>query len=499
MSKSSQLRESSGNLAFDPGRADEFVQCLTSVIGDPPDLVNHSFVIQQPELKGRCFFLETLVDKNKIEDNVLRMFAEQPLSPPSDGDSNVEDMVKQRIPIASIAAAADLHSCAQHLLEGKALLVIREAARILVLDVSKFYHRTVAEPKTETTVRGPHEAFNEDIATSIGLLRKRIRTSDLRLEQMKIGTATETKVIVAYMGSLAPDKVVEEFRIRISRIQTDSILEGTYIEEWIQDETLTIFPTLMRTERPDVVASHLLEGRVAILVDGSPLALVGPYTFLQSFTSPEDYYQRADIATFLLWIRLLAFLLAVFIPALYIAVTSYHHELLPPALLISISAQREGVPFPSFVEAFLMMIIFEVLREAGLRMPRVAGQAISIVGALVLGEAAVSAGLVSAAMVIVVAITAIAHFVAPFYNFGIAQRFLQYFYMFLAAFSGGFGILCGVLFTLVHLASLQSFGVPYLAPVAPTFFSDWKDVLVRAPRTWITTFPRMNKTKRKKR
>ncbi|CAH8712973.1 spore germination protein [Paenibacillus thiaminolyticus] len=499
MSKSSHLRESSGNLVFDPGRADEFLQCLTSVIGDPPDLVNHSFVIQQPELEGRCLFLETLVDKNKIEDNVLRMFAEQPLSHLPDGDSNVEDMVKRRIPIASIAAAPDLHSCAQHLLEGKALLVIRGAPRILVLDVSKFYHRPLSEPKTETTVRGPHEAFNEDIATHIGLLRKRIRTSDLRLEQMKIGKATETKVIIAYMGSLVPDQVLEEFRTRISRIHSDSILEGTYIEEWIQDKTLTIFPTLMRTERPDVVSSHLLEGRVAILVDGSPLALVGPYTFLQSFTSPEDYYQRADIATFLLWIRFLAFLLAVFIPALYIAVTSYHHELLPPALLISISAQREGVPFPSSVEAFLMMIIFEVLREAGLRMPRVAGQAISIVGALVLGEAAVSAGLVSAAMVIVVAITAIAHFVAPFYNFGITQRFLQYFYMILAAFSGGFGILCGVLFTLVHLASLQSFGVPYLAPVAPTFTSDWKDVLARVPRTWMTTFPRMNKTKRKKR
>ncbi|WP_373871514.1 spore germination protein [Paenibacillus dendritiformis] len=192
-------------------------------------------------------------------------------------------------------------------------------------------------------------------------------------------------------------------------------------------------------------------------------------------------------------------MLAVFVPALYIAVTSYHQGLLPPSLLISISAQREGVPFPSFVEAFMMMTIFEVLREAGLRMPRVAGQAISIVGALVLGEAAVTAGLVSAAMVIVVAITAIAHFVAPFYNFGITQRFLQYFYMILAAVSGGFGILCGVLFTLIHLASLRSFGVPYLAPVAPTFVSDWKDVLLRVPRPWMTTFPRMNKTKRKKR
>ncbi|WGU95861.1 spore germination protein [Paenibacillus dendritiformis] len=497
---SHHTRINADNPIFDSSRTDEFADRLTSVLGHPPDLVDHSFVIQQPELEGRCLFLETLVDKNKIEDNVLRMFAEQPLSPPSsDGDSNVEEMVKRRIPIATISVAEDLATCTQRLLEGQCLLVIPGATHVLVLDVAKFQHRAVAEPKTETTVRGPQEALNEDAGISIGLIRKRIRTSDLCLEQQIIGTATETKVIMLYMKSLAPEGIVNEFRSRIGKIHTDSILEGTYVEEWIQDKSMTIFPTMVRTERPDVAVSHLLEGRVAVMVDGSPLVLIGPFTFMQSFTSPEDYYQRADIATFLLWIRFLAFMLAVFVPALYIAVTSYHQGLLPPSLLISISAQREGVPFPSFIEAFLMMTIFEVLREAGLRMPRVAGQAISIVGALVLGEAAVTAGLVSAAMVIVVAITAIAHFVAPFYNFGITQRFLQYFYMILAAVSGGFGILCGVLFTLIHLASLRSFGVPYLAPVAPTFVSDWKDVLVRVPRPSMTTFPRMNKTKRKKR
>ncbi|MEB9895970.1 spore germination protein, partial [Bacillus cereus] len=295
---SNHTRMSDDNLIFDSSRTGEFADRLTSVLGHPPDLVDHSFVIQQPELEGRCLFLETLVDKNKIEDNVLRMFAEQPLPPLSDEDANVEDMVKRRIPIATITGAADLATCTQRLLEGQCLLFIPGATHVLVLDVAKFQHRAVTEPKTETTVRGPQEALNEDAATSIGLIRKRIRTSDLCLEQMIIGTATETKVIMLYMKSLAPEGIVNEFRSRIGKIHTDSILEGTYVEEWIQDKCITIFPTIVRTERPDVVVSHLLEGRVTVMVDGSPLVLIGPFTFMQSFTSPEDYYQRADIATF---------------------------------------------------------------------------------------------------------------------------------------------------------------------------------------------------------
>ncbi|GMX61970.1 spore germination protein [Paenibacillus elgii] len=488
----------SDNPQFDKSDARSFVDLLIHTIGNPPDLVYQSFTFG-PNLEGTYLFIETLADKRKIEDNVLRTFAGETLSAAWDGESELGALLSRRIPVAAISASSELKSCAQSLLDGKCLLVIPESEHVLVLDTAKFYQRSVTEPKMENTVQGPHEAFIEDIATNVGLIRKRIRTTALRFESLQIGTATETKVLIVYMKDLAPEEAVSEFQRRIRSMHTDSILDSTYVEEWIQDKTLTIFPTLMRTERPDVAASHLLEGRVAVMVDGSPLTLIGPFTFMQYFTSPEDYYQRADIATFLLWIRFLAFLLAISVPSLYIAVTSYHQGLLPPALLINISAQREGVPFPSYMEAFLMMLIFEVLREAGLRMPRIAGQAISIVGALVLGEAAVNAGLVSAAMVIVVAVTAIANFVAPFYNFGIAQRFLQYGYMILAGFMGGFGILCGVLFTLVHLASLRSFGVPYLAPVAPTFFSDWKDILVRVPRPWMTTFPRMNDAKRKKR
>jgi len=471
---------------------------LSEEIGDAPDLIMHRFRLSA-EKTGQLLFLDTVVDKTRIETGILRFIAEGNLNDSSDFDPDRPETWGGILPLSGAETVDDPDIAIRGLLEGKCLLGIPDGKQGILINTAGTYHRPVEEPKTETTVRGPHEAFNEDLTTNIGLLRKRLRTSELRLEQMRIGTSTDTRTVLAYMRDLAPEKTVDEFRARLQSIRSDGLLDVSYVEQWIEDKSLLPFPLIQKTERPDVTCSHLLEGRIVVLVDGSPYALAGPATFWQFFSSPDDYFQRADVATFMLWIRFLAFLLSIFVPSLYIAVTLYQQALIPPTLLVSLSAQKEGVPFPSYMEAFLMTIIFEVLREAGLRMPRIAGQAISIVGALVLGEAAVQAGLVSAAMVIVVAVTAISNFVAPYYNFGLAQRFLQYLYMLLASFMGLFGILCGVLWTVVHFASLKSFGVPYLAPFAPTYVSDWKDTFIRLPRPKLKTYPRMNKPRRRSR
>jgi len=278
---------------------------------------------------------------------------------------------------------------------------------------------------------------------------------------------------------------VEEVRSRLSAIKTDSVLESAYVEEFIQERILTPFPTLSNTERPDVVAAQLLDGKVAVMVDGTPSVLLAPMTFFEFFSSPEDYYQRADIATFIRVIRLISFFTAVFVPSLYVAATTFHQELIPPQLLISLSAQREGVPFPAIFEVLIMEVMFEIIREAGLRMPRAVGQALSIVGAIVLGQSAVEAGLISAAIVIVVAVTGITNFVVPVYSFGMSQRLLRFTFVLLAGFLGLFGVLCGALFLIAHLVSLTSFGVPYMTPVSPTNGMDWKDILLRMPRPWL--------------
>ncbi|WP_189012726.1 spore germination protein [Paenibacillus marchantiophytorum] len=475
-----------------------FVNQIIGILDNPPDLLNRTFTLS-PDLYISCVFIETLVDKNKIEHELLQFLSKEPIYNELNPSDNIINTLQSRIPFSTISVTTELHCCVQSLLNGKCLLVISNTSQVLLLDVSKTSHRNVKEPLTESTVRGPQEGFTEDITINLSLLRKRIKNVHFRIEQIILGSETETKVNLLYLGNLASVAVVDEFRKRIHSIQIDSVLDSAYVEEWIQDKTISPFSTLLNTERPDIVASHLLEGRVGVLVDGSPIALVGPVTFFQLFISPEDYYQRAIIATLLRWLRILSFMLATFVPSLYIAIVSNHQEFLPHSLLISLAAQREGVPFPAFIEAVIMMATFEVLREAGLRMPRIAGQAISIVGALVLGEAAVSAGLVSAAMVIVVAVTAISNFAAPSYSFGITQRLLQFFYMILASVMGLFGVLCGSLFIVVHLASIKSFGVPYLSPVAPTFLTDWKDFLVRVPRPWMKTYPQMNDTKKKRR
>jgi spore germination protein KA len=334
---------------------------------------------------------------------------------------------------------------------------------------SKWKQRGVEEPSTQTVIRGPKEGFTEDLLTNVSLLRRRIKSP-----------ALWTK-----------DSVVNEVLERLDRIETDSILESGYLEEFIQDVTFTPFPTISNTERPDAVAAAIMEGQIAVLVDGTPFVLLLPVTFFKFFLASEDYYQRFDIASFVRIMRFIAFTISMLLPSLYIAISTYHQEMLPTTLLVSLAGQREGVPFPALIEAFMMEITFEVLREAGLRMPRAIGPAVSIVGALVLGQAAVEAGLVSAAMVIVVSFTAISSFVAPAFNIAIAARIIRFFFMLLAGTLGLFGIMSGIFFFLIHLAGLRSFGIPYMAPVSPFVPKNWKDIFVRVPWWMMRTRPHL--------
>lgn len=310
------------------------------------------------------------------------------------------------------------------------------------------------------------------------------------LEMKQIGTVTQTDVGIMYIKGIANDEIIKEVHTRLDRINIDGILETGYIEELIQDKFLTPFPTLFNTERPDVVAADLLEGRIAIFVDGSPFVLTVPVLFIQFFQAAEDYYQRADIAFLLRVLRFVSFFIALLLPSLYIAITTFHQEMLPTQLLISLASQREGIPFPAFVEALVMEVTFEILREAGVRMPRAIGQAVSIVGALVIGQAAVEAGIISAAMVIVVALTAIASFVFPAFSMAISVRILRFAFMMVAATFGLYGITVGLIALVLHLSSIRSFGVPYMSPFAPFVTADQKDANFRFPHWGLFSRPR---------
>jgi spore germination protein KA len=284
-----------------------------------------------------------------------------------------------------------------------------------------------------------------------------------------------------YLQGEVDENVLSTLKERLNRIDIKGILETGNIEEFITEEMYSPFPTVFNTERPDTVAANILEGKVAIVVDGTPFVLTLPALFAEFFTSADDYYNKWDISTFVRILRYIAFFIALLGPSVYIALTTFHQEMIPTQLLMSLAAQREGVPFPAFVEALIMEATFEVIREAGLRMPKPLGQAISIVGALVIGQAAVDAGFVSPAMVIVVAITALSSIVFPAYNMAIPVRMLRFLMMSLAASFGLFGIAVGLFALIIHLTSIKSFGTNYMIPYAPNSKYLLRDTIIRAP------------------
>ncbi|WP_018757436.1 spore germination protein [Paenibacillus terrigena] len=372
---------------------------------------------------------------------------------------------------------------------GNVVVLVDGCATSLLADMAGGNLRSVEEPSSQTVIRGPKDGFTESLRTNTSLIRRKIKSPDLRIDAKVIGTQTKTNIAVVYLKGVAKEEIVQEIHRRLDSIQIDGVLEGAYIEEFIQDAKITVFPTMINTERPDAASAGILEGQVVIIVDGSPFVLLMPVTFFKFFQSSEDYYQRYDISTFLRMIRYVSFLVSMLLPSLYIAITTFHQEMLPTTLLIGLAAQRDGVPFPALLEALLMEMTFEVLREAGVRMPRVIGPAISIVGALVLGQAAVQAGLVSGAMVIVVSFTAIANFVIPAINMAIAARLTRFLLMLLGATLGLFGIISGLMFLLIHMASLRSFGFPYMAPLAPLSYNSLKDIFIRVPWWKMNTRP----------
>ncbi|MFP3126205.1 spore germination protein [Ectobacillus funiculus] len=452
---------------------------VKEAVGNSSDIIIRELYVGQEAVKVAILYTEGLADSKSVSNFILESIMLD--SVPHFSHNNAIQILKDHaLAVGAVKDATDIDTLLTAILSGDTAIMIDGFSQCLILGMKGWKDRGVTEPATQNVIRGPREAFSETLRTNTALIRRRIKDPNLRLETKPVGRVTKTDVAIMYIKGIANEKIVEEVQNRIDRIDIDGILESAYIEELIQDETFTPFPTISNTERPDVVAAALLEGRIAILVDGTPFVLVVPSLFAQYFQSAEDYYQRSDLGLIRI-LRYLCFFLALLAPSLYIAITTFHQEMLPTHLLISLAAQREGVPFPAMVEAFLMEVTFEILREAGIRMPRAIGQAVSIVGALVIGQAAVEAGIISAAMVIVVSMTAIASFVFPSYNMAISVRLLRFVFMLLSATYGLFGITVGLFLLVLHLASLRSFGVPYMSPFAPFIPSDQKDAMFRFP------------------
>ena len=375
----------------------------------------------------------------------------------------------------------DFNVLINDLLSGKTLFLVDGYNKFFSIDTFSTEGRAVTEPTTQSVIRGPRESFVENISVNIYLIRKRIRDKSLRVEALVLGNTTKTKISLMYIEKIAKRDIVDELKRRLNTINIDGILDSSYIEELIKDDRYSIFPQFLNSEKPDSVTAALLEGRIAILVDGTAYVLTAPALFSDFLHSSEDYYYPFAVASVIRLVRYLSVVLTLIVPAGYIALATFHQEMIPTTLLISLASQREGVPFPAFVEALFMEGTFEILREAGVRMPRVIGPAISIVGALVLGQAAVEAGIISAFIVIIVSITAISSFAIPNYTMSNCIRIIRFILMVLSAIFGLYGVFMGLIVLILHLCKLKSIGVPYMMPIAPLTKNGIKDTFLRFP------------------
>ncbi|MFA6940706.1 MAG: spore germination protein [Clostridiaceae bacterium] len=469
----------------------ENMSTFKNILSQSSDLVFREFSFGlQNQMKAVLIFIEGLSEQSLINETILKPFMYDISLKNMDSSlkNNIDIIEKSFLSVGNVKRTCLINDLVDSCLSGDTILMIDGIPESIIIYSKAWEGRGVEEPKTEAVVRGPREGFTENIAVNMSLIRRRIKSPDLTFKTLKIGSRTKTSVCIVYVKGIVNPKLIDEIYKRLNRINTDAILESGYIEQFIEDAPYSIFPTIGNTEKPDTSAAKILEGRACILVDGTPFALTVPMLFIEGFQSAEDYYTRPYFASLLRILRFACFTISILSPATYVMLATFHQELIPTTLLFTMAAGREGVPFPAVIEAGLMMITFEILREAGVRLPRPVGQAVSIVGALVIGEAAVTAGLVGGLLVIVVALTAVSSFVLP--AFTDVEGILRIFFLILAGFLGIFGVGLGILFILAHIVSLRSFGTPYFAPMAPLTEKDLKDTFIRVPIWKMTTRPR---------
>jgi spore germination protein KA len=460
-------------------------ELMTEILGKSVDLVKRRIIFHEHKnIQAICYYTDGLADVVKVETTISDLLYKgnrllQQSSLPS--GSPLTLLKDHMLSNASFQVIDKVEQAVDGILSGVAVLILDGSNEVFLIQTKGWEKRGVDEPQTEQVVRGPRDGFTESIRTNTALVRRRIRDPKLRIEQMTVGKRSKTDVNIAFIEDIVKEGLVEEVKKRINDINIDAILESGYIEELIEDAPRSPFTTVQSTERPDKVASSLFEGRVAIFVDNTPFVLVVPSFFWQFLQASDDYYSRFMTGSFFRAVRYLAFVLSLTLTSIYVMLVSFHQEMIPTQLIITIASGREVVPFPVLLEALMMEIAFELMREAGLRMPKPVGQAVSIVGSLVIGQAAVQAGIVSPFMVIIVALTGIASFAIPNYAASFSIRLVRFPLLIAAGTLGLLGF--SVMFTLlaIHALTLRSFGESYLAPATPFQPNDQKDSIIRFP------------------
>lgn len=452
--------------------------------------------IESDDTKIRChaIFIQAMVDEERINEGCIRPIISTKYSEELDADELIYKVVLKIINCGQINIYnidKDYQKIVDDIESGFTALLINNLDNVILVDTKGFKSRDIIEPSSETVVKGPREGFTEEILTNISMVRRKVPNSDLKFKFMKIGKITKTQICISYIDGICNKKILEEVKSRLSKISIDAILESEYIMELIQDEPLSPFHTIGSTERPDVVAAKLLEGKIVIFCDGTPFVLTMPYFFIENFHVSEDYYRNYILASFNRLLKILSFIITTSVPAIYISLVNYQQQLIPSKLFISIASAREGVPFPAVVEIVVMLIAFEILREAGTRLPKNIGNTVSIVGALILGEAAVEARLVSAPIIIVAAITGITGFTIP--NMAVSVLVIRFVLLILSSIYGLYGYIWGILGFIMYLMSMRTFGIGYMKYLTDIKKVQIEDTGIRVP--WIYMDYNQNKQK----
>lgn len=438
-------------------------------------------------------YLDGMVNTESINMNILQPVLGSDLSNDIASDNLLEELKKKVIVSNNVILETEINKMVSSIILGDTLFLLEGYDKALIISSKNWKTRPISEPDSSRVVRGPREGFTESIMENLSLVRRKIRNPDLKFKFKEIGERTHTRTCICYIEGLALEGILSELEQRLGEITIDGIIDSGYIQELIKDAPYSPFETVGSSERPDVIAAKLLEGRIALFVDGSPFVLTVPYLVVENFQASEDYYNNYIFATMNRLIRGFTAVTSITIPALFLSVVTYHQEMLPTPLLLSISASRQGVPVPTSVSLFLMLFVFDVLREVGTRMPSPIGQAVNIVGTLVLGQAAVEARLVSAPVVIITALTGIETLINM--NFIGATIIFRNFLLLGASFLGVYGFFMCFIVLYLHLMSIRSFGVPYMMSVTKAKNHEGQDAWIRAPWWTMTLRPKIVGTK----
>jgi spore germination protein KA len=469
---------------------DANIKLLKDIFNNDNTIVTRSFICPWAKNTSLCIlYVDGMVNSSILNDNVIRAVLEYIPHDEEKNNASVDVLFNKVLQANKVTRQTEIEQITKNIIIGETILLVEGSDEAIVISTMGWQTRAIAEPESERVVRGPREGFIESMIVNLSLIRRKLQTTDLKFQYKEIGKYSKTKICVCYLESIASQKILKELLKRLDEIEIDGILESGYIQEMIKDSPLSPFKTLGDTERPDVIAARLLEGRIALVVDGSPMVLTLPFIFMEYFQANEDYYNNYIFGSINRILRVLGGFLTISVPSIYVAITTFQQEMIPTPLLLSISTARRGVPFPTIVEALGMVLTFEILREAGTRLPSPVGQAVSIVGALVLGQAAVEARLVSAPMIIVAALTGITSLLIP--KLAGPTIITRFFLLFSAAFLGLYGYIFGIIYLFIHLFGIRSFGVPYMLNVGYFSPQDIKDTAIRAPWWYMNIRPKI--------